>query len=115
VRQGAVVEAGHPADLLSGQGQHEQPARVKRGGVQVGDVDAERGLLVGPGGDQAEGATRPEGDHREELSREVASRVFDRDGRHAQADVVAEQRDEAVEVVGLIRPDHSFDEALLFG
>ena len=40
---------------------------------------------------------------------------FEGNRRHAQADIVTEQCDEAVEVVGLVRLDQLLDEPLLVG
>ena len=69
--QDAGFEAGDGADLVAGEAQHEQAVRVGDRGVGVAQVQAERGLSVGPGGDQAEPAA-VEGP-REEPGGELAS------------------------------------------
>jgi hypothetical protein len=45
-RQHAVVEAGHGADLVAGQGEHAEAGRVADSG-QGAQVGPERGLAVG--------------------------------------------------------------------
>jgi hypothetical protein len=48
VREWAGVEARHGADFVAGEGEDEQPGRVGDPGVGVLDVEAQRGLPVGP-------------------------------------------------------------------
>jgi hypothetical protein len=68
-----LSKRGYLADLLSGQGQHEQPAGVEDGGVQLGDVEAERRLLVGPGGLTGPRPVRLRDDHGDHLVQRVGA------------------------------------------
>jgi restriction system protein len=65
--QHAVVgEPGHGADLAAGQGEHDNPAGVRDRGPRIADVEAERGLAVGPDRHEPGGAPGPERGRRPE-------------------------------------------------
>lgn len=53
MRKHAGVEAGHGADTVAAEGEDEQPGRVEDTGLRVPGVEAERGLAIGPGRDDA--------------------------------------------------------------
>ena len=57
--QVGVVEAGDRADPVAGQGEDHQAVGAGDAGPGVAQVDAERGLAVGPGRDQPVGAALP--------------------------------------------------------
>ena len=73
MRERAGVEAGHDADLVAGEGEDEQPCRVTDPGVGVLDVEAERGLPVGPGRYEAGPAAGAEPGGGEEPGDQVAA------------------------------------------
>ena len=52
--QHAVVEAGHRADAVAGEGEHQQSVGMGDAGQRVPEVDTEGGLAVGPGRYQPE-------------------------------------------------------------
>jgi inner membrane transporter RhtA len=64
-----VGEAGHDADLVAREGEHEYPVGVGDRGARVADVEGERGLAVGPGRHQTRGATGAERGRGPELGR----------------------------------------------
>jgi inner membrane transporter RhtA len=64
-----VGEAGHDADLVAREGEHDYPVGVRDRGARVADVEAERGLAVGPGRHQAGEAAGAERGRGPELSR----------------------------------------------
>ena len=55
-----VGEAGHDADLVAREGEHEYPVGVGDRGARIADVEAERGLAVGPGRHETGGAAGAE-------------------------------------------------------
>ena len=111
--QHAVVKAGHGADLRADEGENEQPAGAGDTGVRVLQVQAECGLVVGPGRDQPVGAAGPECCCFQELGREFAAMVFKRNRRHGQPDVAGEQGDDRVKVAVLVGPGEPGDQLLL--
>ena len=78
MREWAGIEDGHGADLVAGEGEGEQPGRATGPGLGVFDVAAERGLPVGPGGDEAGRAAGAEHGGGEEAGDLVAAVVFAR-------------------------------------
>src|ERR1043166_10005003 len=88
-RQHAVVEAGHGADPVAGQGEHVEAGRVADSGRDA-QVDPERGLAVGSGRHEVEHAARaelagPVAGH------EVSALVSEWLRRHRDEDVVGQQ------------------------
>ena len=84
-------------------------------GLRVADVEAERGLAVGPGRYQPGRPARPERGGREELRGQLASLVLERERRHGQPGVVGEQGDDAIHVGGLEGPGEPIHQLLLGG
>lgn len=111
--QHASVEPGHREDSASGGGEYHHPVCVSDlllGGPQV---HAERGMAVGPCGDQPEDDIRAEHEHLEEPGHRLTSSVLEWDRRHGQPHVVGEQRDQAIHVCCLVRPREPVDELTL--
>ena len=102
--------------------QIRSPARVRTSspiacrirGLRVADVDAEGGLAVGPRRDQP-GPLEPDGRRGQEPVRQVAALVFQRNGRHGQPDVLGQEADDAVDVLGLEGPGEPLDQLPLGG
>jgi hypothetical protein len=113
VGQRAGVEAGDGADLVAGEGEHEQSHRVGDAAVGIACVQAEGGLAVGPGGHDAVSAPPLQGDGREEAGGLLASVVFER--RHGELHVLAEERDDRLDVARLEGSGEPLDEFLLGG
>src|SRR5215469_6419520 len=97
-----VVEAGHRPDAVASESQDDHPVDVKYAGCLVAQVDAERGLPVGPGGDQPERPARE--DHRlKEAPGHRRPHVLTTSQRRGDDDIVGKQRDQGVDVARLIR------------
>jgi hypothetical protein len=104
----AVVETGDGADLVAGEGNHEQSHRVEHSAAGVSHVWPERRLAVGPGRDDAVSASLLQGDGAEEAGGELASLVFER--RHRKLHVLAEERDDRLDVACLEGSGEPLDE-----
>ena len=111
----AGVEAGHDAVLVAGEGEDDQPGRVADPGVGVLDVQAERGLTVGPGRDEAGPAAWPGRSGGQVGGGEVAAPVFQRMRGHGQRYVLGEQGDDGGGVAGLAGAGEPLDQAEFCG
>ena len=80
--------------------------------MPVTHVHTERGLAIGPGGDQPDPASLPE-DQREEPRGQLAALVLQRNRRHGQPGVLGQQGDDAVHVRRLEGPGQLGNESLL--
>ena len=87
----------------------------ERSAAWITDVRAECRLAVGPGLDEAVGATVAEGDGGEESRRLLDAVVLERHRRHRHGDVVGEQGHERVDVAGLVGAGEAVDELALLG
>src|SRR5271166_211884 len=100
--QVAVVhEAGDGGNLVTFQGQHDQPVRAEHRRLAFLQVEPEGRLAVGPGRDQPVPSRTPPGvDVAQEAGDGLRALVLERDRRHREPGVVGQQRDHAVDVVG---------------
>src|SRR5262245_52260608 len=102
VREHAGVEAGHGADTAAAEGEDEQPGRVEDTSLRVPRVEAERGLAIGPGRDDAGPAAGAEPGGGEEPGDRLAAVVLQWQRRHGYRDVLGQQGDDAGDVAGLV-------------
>ncbi len=96
-----AVKAGEGPDPRARHGEHEQPARGRRGPAGAADVAGQGGLPVGPGGHEVHGALAAVAETGPQEGRDgPGAVVLMRCRRHGQPGVVGEQRDHAVDVGG---------------
>ena len=92
----AVVEAGHVADLGTGEGEHQQPVCMGDVGVEVAYVDAEGGLAVGPGCHEPVAAAGWEYHRVQESGHQPSPLVLRCCLRSGQQNIVGQQGDDLV-------------------
>jgi len=109
VGEHAGVEAGHGVDLVAGEGEDDQPGRMRDAGLGVLDIDAEGGLPVGPGRNEAGPSAWPERGG-QVPGGQVAALVFHRVRWHGQCDVPGEQGDDGGDVAGLVGAGEPLDQ-----
>ncbi len=109
VREDANLEAGDCADALTRERHDKETERAIKVGAGVASVHRERGLAIGSGRREA-AVVIDDSDVGEEAGTLVETAVLERKRWHAQAHVVGEQRDEAVNVVALEGRGESFDQ-----
>src|SRR6476620_5492908 len=88
LREHAGVEAGHGADTAAAEGKDDEPGRVEDTGLRVPGVEAERGLAIGPGRDNASPAAGAEPGGSEEPGDRLAAVVLQRERQHGHGDVL---------------------------
>src|SRR6266567_3412711 len=101
--QHAVLEAGHAADPMAGEGEHEEASRMadtSRGMY----VEPERRLTVRAGRHEVVIAASAEQEGTE-AGHDIAALVFEGHGRHRHEDVVGQQGNQRVEIGGFVRAD----------
>src|ERR1700687_2686640 len=109
-----VVETGHGADPVAGEGEDEQAGAVADaagGGAQVG---AESQLTIRPRRHEVISRTAAE-DAGVEAGYDVAALVFEGYWWHGYADIGGEQRDKRLDVAGLVGADELCHQRLLRG
>ena len=97
----------------SRQREDEQPIAVGDGRVVVSHVQAEGGLLVGPGGDQVVAPSSLEDHRRMEVSDQLPAVVLERDRGHGELHVFGEQGDDAGHVARHEGVGEPLDQGLL--
>jgi hypothetical protein len=79
-------------------------------GLRVPGVEAERGLAIGPGRDNAGPAAGAEPGGGEEPGDRLAAVVLQRERRHGHGDVLGQQGDDAGDVAGLVGAGEPVDQ-----
>jgi hypothetical protein len=88
----SVVEAGDDADLVAGDGEHQEPCPVTDCINRRTQVAAERRLTIRSRRHEVVSAVRAN-DCRVEAFNAIASVVLERNGRHRDTDILGEQGD----------------------
>ena len=91
----------------------KEPGGLERPAGGITDIGGECRLAVGPGFDEAVGATVAEGDGGHESGGLLGALVLERQRRHGHGDVVGEQSDERVDVTDLIEVGEAVHELAL--
>src|SRR5262249_50094116 len=107
----ARIEAGQGTDPFAGKGEDEEAGPVSEAAHGGAEVGPERRLTIRPGRHEVMSAAAHEGD--EEAGHDVATLVFEGNGRHGDADLGGKHGDQRVDIAGLPCTNELHDERTL--